>query len=105
MANYLLLYKGGGGMPETEAEREAVTAAWGAWFGELGGAVVDAGNPFGASSSISGNGSATGEATSGATGYSIVSADDLAGALALAKGCPILAGGGSVEVHETVEVM
>jgi hypothetical protein len=104
MANYLLLYKGGG-MPETDAEREAVTAAWGAWFGELDGAVVDAGNPFGASSSVSSGGSVSEGASSGATGYSVVTADDLAGAVALAKGCPILASGGSVEVHETFEVM
>ena len=44
MANYLLTYYGGG-MPEGEAEQAQVMQAWGAWFGELGDSVVDAGNP------------------------------------------------------------
>ena len=44
MANYVLAYTGGG-MAQTEAEREAAMAAWGAWFGTLGPAIVDAGNP------------------------------------------------------------
>ena len=45
MANYLLLY-GGGRMPEGDAEQAKVMQAWGAWFGQLGDAVVDSGNPF-----------------------------------------------------------
>ena len=36
MANYVLVYKGGSGMAQTEAEQAAVMAAWGKWFGELG---------------------------------------------------------------------
>ena len=39
------------------------------------------------------------------TGYSILRADDLAAALELARGCPQLAAGGTVEVYETFEVM
>ena len=45
MANFVLLYSGGS-MPETEAEQAAVMQAWGAWFGQLGSALVDGGNPF-----------------------------------------------------------
>ena len=104
MAKYLLAYKGGG-MPQTDAEREAVMAAWGAWFQGLGKAVVDMGNPIGASSSVSANGSVQNGGTSGLTGYSILSADDLGKAVELAKGCPVLTRGGSVEVYETFEVM
>ncbi|HKF37191.1 MAG TPA: hypothetical protein VKB35_09845 [Ktedonobacteraceae bacterium] len=44
MANYLLLYSGGR-MPESEAEQAAVMQAWTSWFGELGSALVDGGNP------------------------------------------------------------
>lgn len=45
MANYALLYSGGG-MPETEAEQAAVLQAWGAWYGALGSTIVDGDNPF-----------------------------------------------------------
>src|SRR5262249_39944772 len=45
MANYVLVYKGGG-MPESKEEREAVMAAWGQWMGGLGQDLVDGGNPF-----------------------------------------------------------
>ena len=40
MANFVLLFSGGG-MPETEAEQAAVLQAWGAWYGQLGSALVD----------------------------------------------------------------
>src|SRR5262245_11499471 len=45
MAKYLLLYAGGG-MPDTDAEREAVMKAWDGWFHQLGKGLVDGGNPF-----------------------------------------------------------
>ena len=99
MANFVLAYKGGG-MAETDEEREAAMQAWGAWFGGLGQAVVDAGNPFSASKAVGGNGN-----TSGLTGYSIISADSLDGASKLAEGCPVLTSGGSVEVYEILPVM
>ena len=46
MANFVLLYSGGNGMAPTAAEQQAILQAWGAWFGKLGSAVVDGGNPF-----------------------------------------------------------
>ncbi len=38
------------------------------------------------------------------TGYSIISAETLGEAGEKAKGCPVLASGGSVEVYEAVPV-
>ncbi len=103
MANYLLAYTGGG-MAATEAEREAAMAAWGTWFGKLGPAVVEAGNPVGASTSVTASGS-NGAASSGLTGFSVIKADSLDAAAALVGDCPIIAGGGKVDVYETIEVM
>jgi hypothetical protein len=104
MGNYLYAYRGGR-MAETDEERERVMAAWGAWFGQLGEAVVDGGNPFGASASVSGDGGTSDGAPSGLGGYSVIRADDLAAATELAKGCPVLSDGGAVDVYETLEVM
>jgi hypothetical protein len=39
------------------------------------------------------------------TGYTIVTADSLDAATTLAKGSPVLEGGGSVTVYEVVEAM
>jgi hypothetical protein len=101
---YLLVYRGGG-MPEGEAAQEAVMAAWGEWFGRLGAAVADPGNPAFRSRSIAANGTVSSEGTSSVSGYSILTADDLDAAVDLAKGCPVLAAGASIEVVETPEMM
>jgi hypothetical protein len=105
MANYLLAYHGGS-MPETDAARAQVMAAWGAWYQNLGAAVVDGGNPVGHARTIANSGATSeGGGANPVTGYSIIKADSLDAAVALAKGCPILAGGGSIEVCETFNVM
>jgi hypothetical protein len=105
MANYVLVYKGGS-MAESPEEQEKVMAAWGQWFGQLGQSLVDGGNPFsGQSTAISSNGTVTQGASSGLTGYSILKADTLDAATSMAKGCPVLTSGGSVEVWETLQVM
>lgn len=104
MAKYVMVYTGGG-TPATEAEQQQVMAAWGAWMGELGQALVDPGNPFGPSASVAADGSVNGTGGSSLTGYSIVTADSLDAATELGKGCPVLASGGAVEVYETFDVM
>ncbi len=103
MAKFVYTYRGGT-MPESEAEKQAAMAAWGAWLGGLGAAALDPGNPFSASSTVSAGGVADG-AGAGLGGYSIVAADSLAAAAEMTAGCPVLAGGGSVEVYEVMEIM
>lgn len=102
MAKFVLVYSGGS-MPEDQAAREAGMAAWGAWFGTLGAAVTDPGNPFGAASTVTAGGVSDG-AASGVSGYTIVDAADLGAAVELAKGCPILHHGGAVGVHEALSM-
>jgi hypothetical protein len=105
MANYVLLYHGGG-MPEGETEQQQVMEAWGGWFGQMGEAVVDGGNPVGAAVTVQPDGStAEGGGANPATGYSVIKAGSLAAAVELAKGCPNLAAGGTVEVGETFDAM
>jgi hypothetical protein len=105
MPKYLLVYHGGS-LPEDETARAAGMAAWGAWFGSLGDAVVDGGAPTGAAKTINPDGATKdGGGANPVSGYSIVSAGDLDAALALAKGCPLLSSGGSIEVAETIDVM
>jgi hypothetical protein len=90
--------------PESDAEREAVMKAWDGWFGQIGKAVVDGGNPTSGSNKVSADGSISAGAGD-VTGYSIIEADSLNAATDLAKGCPVLQGGASVSVYETFEAM
>jgi len=75
--------------------------AWGAWFGTLGSAVTEMGNPFGPSTAVTGNGK-IGATKSGLSGYSVIEADSLEIAAKLAGGCPVIDGGGAVEVFEAL---
>jgi len=103
MPKYVLAYHGGGMAPPDQ--QEAVMNAWIAWFGSLGEAVVDGGNPTGASSTVASDGSVSaGGGANPISGYSLITAADLHAATVLAKGCPILAAGGSVEVAEAIDM-
>ena len=104
MANYLLVFHGGG-MPESPEEGAKVMKAWTDWFGVLGDALVDGGNPVSQVRTIHPNGSVTNGGTNPSSGYSVIKADNLDHAVKLAKGCPVLAGGASVEVAETFTAM
>ena len=51
MAKYLFVYHGGG-MAESEEERNEAMARWGAWAQELGSHVIDFGAPIGESRTV-----------------------------------------------------
>ena len=107
MANFLLIYSGGSGMAPTPTEQAAAMQAWGVWFTKLGPAVVDGGNPTTPMAKHVSAGGKVGDGAVGtpATGYSILKADTMASAVEMAKGCPVLQGGGQVSVYETVPAM
>lgn len=104
MTKFVFIYHGGK-MPETEEEGAIVMAEWQSWFGGMGDAVIDGGNPVGQSSTVQSDGSVSSDGGSNPTsGYSLVSAQSLEAALEIAKGCPILKADGSVEVAEAMEM-
>ena len=98
MAKYLFVYHGGS--PPEPDEFMSVMAAWMGWFQGMGDAVVDGGNPVGPSYTVSSDGVADNGGSNPASGYSLINADSVEDALEMAKGCPILERGGSVEVAE-----
>jgi hypothetical protein len=103
MAKFLFVYHGGG-HPASKEEAAKVMAAWGEWFGSMGKAVVDGGNPVGKSWTVKGSSVAKDGGANPASGYSLVEAKDYDDAVAKAKGCPILAVGGSVEVAQAMDM-
>jgi len=74
-------------------------AAWNAWFERLGAHLVDRGNPVFERRTLGNCGTDT-----ALGGYTLVTADNLAAAVALAESCPILESGGGVEVGELTPV-
>ena len=107
MANYLLLYSGGGAMPEDEAEMKKGLQDWTDWYTRLGKAVVDEGKPFTPQAkSITSNGHINvGAVECMASGYTIIKAESLDAAVALARSCPILKLEGNISVYETFDMM
>lgn len=104
MAKFLFVYHGGS-KPENDADIAAVMDAWGQWFGSMGAAVVDGGNPVGISSTVNSDGSVSDNGGANpASGYSLIEASDIDDATSKAKGCPILESGGSVEVAEAFDM-
>ncbi|MFN8631679.1 MAG: hypothetical protein U0838_15585 [Chloroflexota bacterium] len=103
MANYLLVYHGG--QPQSEADGAKVMAAWDTWFHQLGDAVVDGGNPASGTKVLSPDGSVADGGPTSPSGYSVIKAGSHDAAVALSRGCPVLAAGGMVEVVETFDAM
>lgn len=103
MSKYIFVYHGGR-KPDQPDEVEKVMAKWMAWFQDIGEAVVDGGNPAGMSKTVSASGVADDGGSNPISGYSLVAADSIDAAVSMAKGCPILADGGTVEVAEAMEM-
>lgn len=105
MSKYLFVYHGGGKPPADPAEVKKIMDAWGAWFGSMGAAVIDGGNPVGKSATVKSDGSIVNDGGANpASGYSLIEAKSVEDALRMAKGCPLLKAGGSVEVAPTMDM-
>ena len=93
MPNFILTYhQPDGYVPGTDAD---TMAEWGRFFETIGRSVVELGQPVAARATVG----QTGEGTQ-LGGYSVVRADNLEAALALAGHCPSLSAGGGVQVGE-----
>lgn len=104
MAKFLFVYHGGGHPTTKEAQAKAM-AEWGQWFASMGKAVINGGNPVGKSWTVKSGGSIVKDGGANpASGFSLIEAKDYDDAAAKAKGCPILAAGGSVEVAEVLDM-
>jgi hypothetical protein len=86
--------------PPTPEEVEQVMGAWMAWAGNVGDRMVDFGTPLAGGVQITLDGTAP--SAREVAGYTILEADSVDDALALAKDHPHLnmPGGCTIEVHE-----
>jgi len=101
MANYVFSYR----VPSDYRPNAGTPAEWQSWFGGMGSALVDVGNAVTEYAALGevGEVGEVGGSGSRMVGYSVVSAEDMDSALALAKDCPTLRVGGGVEVGPVME--
>jgi len=95
MAQYLFSYR----VPADYAPSAETPSEWQAWFGAIGSALVDRGQAvtdYASLGEVGGSGSRL-------IGYSVVSAEDMDSAVALAKSCPAIRVGGGVEIGPVME--
>ena len=110
MNEFVFLYRGGERPSSTEQGRQ-VTQKWMAWLKDLAekGHLVDRGQPLERTGKIVRAGKSVtdgpfAEAKDVVGGYTLVKANDVAQAAALADGCPILDRGGYVEVRPVLKL-
>jgi hypothetical protein len=96
MGKYVYIYYAGATSDGGSAEE------WGKWFGQLGGKLVDGGNPFGDGGQAVNKDGVMDVKEMPATGYSIINAKDMEEATELAKDCPLMSKDGAVCVYEAL---
>jgi len=102
MAEYLIAYLGGR-KPATPEEGAEGMKKWQAWLADLGDAVVNPGTPLSQSQFIAEGGGTMETPDLPLTGFSIVKADDMDGAMAIANECPFLLMG-SLQVSQVMKM-
>ncbi|MBT8433043.1 MAG: YciI family protein [Gammaproteobacteria bacterium] len=103
MTQYLIVYLGGD-QPSSPEEGRQHFSKYMEWLSSLGDSAISPANPLKNTSTINTDGTVT---TGGATkmsGYTIIEADSMEAALTIAKACPFLEIGGSLEVSELAEM-
>ena len=102
MPDYMLAHHGGS-MPESQAEIDREMAAWGAWMEKYHANMKDPGNPVGKSKTITKDGVEDHGGANPMAGYTIITADDMDAAVAIARECPSV-NSGSIEIAQIVEI-
>lgn len=103
MADYIFAYHGGE-KPESPEAGAEMMAKWKAWLAGLGDAVVNPGTPLGMSKTVSSEGVADDGGANPLSGFSVVTAESMGAALEMAKNCPTLELGGTIEVAEMMQM-
>ena len=103
MAQYIISYLGGN-QPSTPEQGKQHFARYKDWLSSLGERVVSPANPFKNTCTVHADGSISEGSTTSMSGYTIIEADSIEDAQTIAKACPFLELGGSLEVSELVQM-
>jgi len=103
MPQFVIVYLGGD-QPSSAEEGKRHFAKYMDWLASLGDSAVSPANPLKSTSTVNPDGSVTAAGRSTMSGYSIIEADSMEAALTIAKACPFLDIGGSLEVSELMQM-
>ncbi len=103
MSQYVITYLGGD-QPSTPEEGKQHFAKYQEWLASLGKAAVSPMNPLKDTQTVSPDGIVSVGSSTAMSGYTVIEADSMEKALEIAKACPFLDIGGSLEVSELVQM-
>ena len=103
MAQYIITYLGGE-PPSSPEEGKQHFAKYKAWLASLGESAVSPANPLKNTSTVHSDGSVSNGGATLMSGYTIVEVESVEAALEIAKACPFLDVGGSLEVSELMQM-
>ena len=103
MAQYMITYLGGN-QPATPEEGKQHFARYMQWLAALGTAVVSPANPLKGNCVMHPGGEVTEGGNTGMSGFTLIEADSMEAAQAMALDCPFLEIGGSLEISELIKM-
>ena len=103
MKQFVLVYLGGN-HPSSPEEAEKHFSKYTAWLSSLGEAVVIPTIPLKDTTTVRPDGTIGEGGSSAMSGFSIIKAESMDAALSIARACPFLEIGGSLEVSELMQV-
>jgi hypothetical protein len=103
MPQYVITYLGGN-QPSSPEEGKQHMAKYMEWLSSLGENAVSPMNPFKDTHTVTPDGTSSAGASTKMSGFTIIKADSMETALSVAKSCPFLDIGGSLEVSELIQM-
>jgi hypothetical protein len=103
MSQYIITYIGGN-KPASKEEGMAQMAKYKSWLSALGESAVSPANPLGKTHTVGPDGAVTEGGISAMSGYTIIETESIDDAIAVARDCPFLEMGGSLEVSELMQM-
>ena len=103
MAQYIITYLGGD-QPSSPEEGKQHFAKYKEWLSSLGDSAVSPANPLKDTNTVNSDRTVTTGSTTSMSGFTIIKADSMEAALLIAKACPFLDIGGSLEVSELMQM-
>jgi hypothetical protein len=103
MPQFIIVYLGGN-KPASPEEGKQHFSKYMDWLSSLGDSVVSPANPLKNTSTVNPDGAVTTGGTTSMSGFTIIEAASMESALLMAKGCPFLDIGGSLEVSELIQM-